>query len=151
MFLFVCIHTVCPELLSGGAPGVLLSVCFSMSLYEKKGSVPHKEVLTLEMRKDEESSLGRGRREFTKTTPAHPGLSSNKQKENGPEERWHRGQRVAWEASPYTSQFFWDVLSTVESVKDLLSLTMDSSVNIFRILEGRDLRNREWKLWAATT
>lgn len=80
--------------------------------------------------------------EFTKTTPAHPGLSSNKQIENGPEERCSHGQRVAWEASPYTSRFFWDALSTVESVKDLLSLTMDSSVNIFRRVEGMDLRNR---------
>lgn len=50
----------------------------------------------------------------------------------------------------YTAWLFVAGVSPVESVMDLLSLPTDSSVNTFRSLEGRVLRNRAWKPWAAT-
>lgn len=99
---------------------------------------PGQSLLVLEVREDGG--------ELAETPPASPRAELREAEENGAE------GRQSWQAgAPYTAWLFWAGVSTVESVKDLDSLSVDSSVSTFRSLVGRDLRNRAWKPWAATT
>lgn len=53
-------------------------------------------------------------------------------------------QMAAGRPSPHTAWLLGAGVSTVERVKDLLSLPTESSVSTCRSLAGRDFRKRPW-------